>query len=420
MIVSGKVKLLRGGAAIAELGAGELIGEIALLAGGAHPYGATAEAATTLIALPTASALGAIAQSPKFATGLAQTAADRALQLAAAGTTSASAASAASTASAAATASGASAAPAADPGVQGRSPAREREGLPSQNAPASPSRAMPTGGVATPPSTPASDSLLPDSLLGDAALPPWEAAKQAAAEPQPEADKSIPKPEAFWKKSIKCPVCDASFQSLQVRDQFVEIASRDSDLYEHHKGINLLHYAVVVCPSCFFAALPDDFGRVFQNERDAIQKALVPVRPKVKLDFTDREYRTAAHAQASFELAILCYGQRLKSYRKVAGMYHRLAWIARAAGQAEVEKRHLAIARDGYRSALEKREVDEPRVELTVMYLVADISRRLDDTAEAGKWVGQVLQHPQIGSNKMIAGLARDLHQDLRSARAKA
>ena len=129
---------------------------------------------------------------------------------------------------------------------------------------------------------------------------------------------------------------------------------------------------------------------------------------------------TAAHAQASFELAILSYGQRLKSYRKVAGMYHRLAWIARSASQPEIEKRHLAVARDGYRSALEKREVEEPRVELTVMYLVADISRRLDDTTEAGKWVTQVLQHPQVGSNKMIGNLARELHQELRTARSKA
>jgi uncharacterized protein (DUF2225 family) len=409
VIVSGKVRLVRAGSTIAEIGAGELLGELALLSGAPQPYGAVAEAASTLIAVPGATALGAIAQSPKFATGLAQTAADRAIQLTAAG----------------------AGAPSAEPvGVQGQSPAGSarheaavqaaemaRQGMePSQIAPASASSAMPTGGVAEPPST-----LLGESLLGDAALPPWEAAKQAAAEGKtPDSvDKSIPKPEAFWKKSFKCPICDASFQSLQVRDQFVEVSGRDSDLYDHHKGINLLHYAVVVCPSCFFAALPDDFPRVYQNEREAIQKALAPIRPKVKIDFTDREYRTAAHAQASFELAILSYGQRLKSYRKVAGMYHRLAWLARAAGQPEIEKRQLAVARDGYRSALEKREIDEPRVELTVMYLVADISRRLDDTTEAGKWVGQVLQHPQIGSNKMIAGLARDLHQDLRTLRAK-
>jgi uncharacterized protein (DUF2225 family) len=407
VIVSGKVRLIRGGTAIGEIGAGELLGEIALLSGGVQPYGAVAEAAATLIALPAATALGAISQSPRFATGLAQTSADRALQLAAA-----------------APAGGAGN---VSTGVGGSTPAQGRSAAASMEPPAEPSRssasataarAAPAGrDAAVPPST-----LLGNSLLGDAALPPWEAAKQAAAEGQPSAavDKSIPRPEAFWKKSFKCPICDVTFPALQVRDQFVEVASRDSDLFEHHRGINLLHYTVVVCPNCFFAALPDDFARVFQNEREAIERALAPVRPKVKIDFSEREYRTAAHAQASFELAILSYGQRRASYRKVAGMYHRLAWIARAVGQTELEKRHLAVARDGYRSALEKREVEEPRVELTVLYLVADVSRRLDDTTEAGKWVAQVLQHPQLGSNKMIGGLARDLHQDLRSARSKA
>lgn len=387
VVVSGKLRLTRGGAALGEIGAGELLGEIALLVGGAHPYGAVAEAEATLIALPGSTALGAMGQSVKFAHGLAQTVADRALQLASVtGATSPGKVSAQASA-----------------GVLARTPARASEGpAPREEEPAS-----------------ASSSLLGDSLLGEAALPPWEMAAKQAAEAKPE-DKSIPKPEAFWKKGFKCPICDTSFQALQVRDQFVDVATRDSDLYEHHRGINLLHYTLIVCPSCFFAALPDDFPRVFQNERDPIQKALAPLKPRVKLDFSDREYRTAAHAQASFELAILSYGQRLKSYRKVAGMYHRLAWIARGAGQREIEKRHLAIARDGYRSALEKREVDEPRVELTVMYLVADISRRLDDTVEAGKWVGQVLQHPQIGSSKMIARLARELHQELRTARARA
>jgi uncharacterized protein (DUF2225 family) len=406
VIVSGRVRLVRGGAAIGEIGAGELLGEIALLSGGVQPYGAVAEAAATLIALPGATALGAISQSPKFATGLAQTSADRALQLAAAAADAGNAPPGAGGGSAAGQGRGAAAG----------APAAAEPPRPTASS-AGPARSAPAPNEPTPPSTP-----LGDSLLGDAALPPWEAARQATAEGTAPAavDRSIPRPEAFWKKSFKCPICDLAFPVLQVRDQFVEVAGRDSDLFEQHRGINLLHYAVVVCPKCFFAALPDDFGRVFQNEREAIERALAPVRPKVKIDFSEREYRTAAHAQASFELAILSYGQRRASYRKVAGMYHRLAWLARAAGQSELEKRHLAIARDGYRSALEKREVDEPRVELTVLYLVADVSRRLDDTTEAGKWVSQVLQHPQLGSNKMIGGLARELHQELRSARAKA
>jgi uncharacterized protein (DUF2225 family) len=400
VVVSGRVRLARGGATVADLGAGELFGEVALLAGGGQPYEAVAQIATTLIAVPAAAALGAIGQSAKFAQGLAQTAADRALQLAAAAPSPAQ--------------------PATVPAHPGEAPATgEAE---PRSAPPRP------GGTRHPaPGTPPPAAAEPGTgeaglLLGDAlAVPPWEAARQAAqaaAEGKGPIDKAIARPEAFWKKGFKCPLCDFPFQMLQVRDQFVEVGSRDSDFYERHRGINTLHYQVVVCPHCYFAALPDDFGRVFSNEREAIERALAPIRRRIgHLDFSDREYRTAQHAQASFELAIVCYSQRRNSYRKVAGFYHRLAWLARAAGQDELERRHLAVARDGYASALERREAEDPRVELTVMYLIADISRRIGDLEAAGKWIGQVLQHPQIERHKMIAGLARELHLDLRAGR---
>ncbi|HEY3081956.1 MAG TPA: DUF2225 domain-containing protein [Chloroflexota bacterium] len=381
VVVSGRVRLVRGGTTVAELGAGELLGEVALLAGGSHPYEAIAQAATTLLAIPAAAAIGAIGQSAKFAQGLAQTAADRALQLAAAGPPPAGA-------------------------------AETPDAPPAEAAPSASDAGVPA----------AAPLLAAGLLLGEAlALPPWEADRQAAkaaAEGKPTIDKAVPRPEAFWKKSYKCPLCDFPFPMLQVRDQFVEIASRDSDLYERHRGINVLHYAVVACPHCYFAAMPDDFGRVFANEREAIERALAPIRTRIgHLDFSDREFRTAQHAQASFELAIVCYSHRRNSYRKVAGFYHRLAWLARAAGQEEVERRHLAVARDGYVSALERREADDPRIELTVTYLIADLSRRVGDTAEAGKWVGQVLQHPQVERHKLIADLARDLHLELRAGR---
>ena len=43
-------------------------------------------------------------------------------------------------------------------------------------------------------------------------------------------------------------------------------------------------------------------------------------------------------------------------YRKVAGLYHRLAWLARAAGNAEREKACLTTARAGYQSALDNNQ----------------------------------------------------------------
>jgi len=215
---------------------------------------------------------------------------------------------------------------------------------------------------------------------------------------------------------MKCPVCTRSFQVLQPRDNAVEVASRDSDLYEHHRAINAMHYAIPVCPACYYAAYPDDFNQVLSTEVTALKAVLDGVRAKMRaLDFSG--YRDASHARAAFELGILCYGARRPQYRKIAGLYHRLAWLARAAANAEREKAYLTTARAGYQSALDNNQVDDARTELLLSYLVADLSRRIGDLAEASRWATLTLQHPQIGRHKMVNDLAQQLRQDLRTAR---
>jgi uncharacterized protein (DUF2225 family) len=216
---------------------------------------------------------------------------------------------------------------------------------------------------------------------------------------------------------MKCPICGKSFQHLQPRDNVVEVAKRDADLYEHHRGINTMHYGIPVCPSCFFASYPDDFNQLLSTEVATVKTALDAVKARVSgTDFTG--FRDGSQARASFELAILCYGARRPAYRKVAGLYHRLAWLAREAGNAERELAYLKTARAGYQSALDNNQVDDARTELLLTYLIGELFRRLGDTAEAAKWTSLALGHPQIGHHKMINDLAQDLRAELRRARA--
>jgi len=104
-------------------------------------------------------------------------------------------------------------------------------------------------------------------------------------------------------------------------------------------------------------------------------------------------------------------------YRKVAGLYHRLAWLARAGGNVDAEKAYLTTARAGYKSALDNNHVEDARTELLLIYLLGELSRRLGDTTEATRWASNVLGHPQIGAHKMINDLAQNLRTELRAAR---
>src|SRR5205823_803546 len=81
VVVSGRVELRRDGAAIAELGPGELLGEVALLGGAPQPYEAVAMVSTTLLVLPAEAVGPLLTGAGAFPLGLAQTLADRATQL---------------------------------------------------------------------------------------------------------------------------------------------------------------------------------------------------------------------------------------------------------------------------------------------------------------------------------------------------
>ncbi|TAK21168.1 MAG: DUF2225 domain-containing protein [Chloroflexota bacterium] len=398
VVASGRIELRYEGLPIAECGPGDLVGEIGALNGGGHSYVAIATATATLLALPVAVIPEAIERSSRFALGLAQTCADRARQIADAMS--------------------------ATPGYETIATSEDVNGGTPPNPLSSGSSlfgpSMPIPDAETTQNLPAPDGTpVASSLLDDSFLPPWEADRRAAERAQTAnaaIDKSIPRPEAFWAKSFTCPICSGRFQAQTPRDQFIEIASRDSDLMEVHRGINLLHYAVNVCPTCFFAAFPEDFSRVPEAERTAIEQSLSPLRPRVAAnDFS--LYRDARLAQVSFELAIVCYGPRRGSYRKVAGLYHRLAWLARQSGDAGRESRFLETAMRGYITVLEKGQVDEPRTEITMTYLVAELARRNGDTPTASRWISQLLQDPRLSGHKMIADLARDLRQNLRATR---
>lgn len=130
-----------------------------------------------------------------------------------------------------------------------------------------------------------------------------------------------------------------------------------------------------------------------------------------------RGLRDHATAMSSYRLAILCYQQREVEARKLAGLYHRLAWLARTAGERTLEQEYLTQARDAYRAALDQRPPLEGRAEAMSMYLLADISSRLGDAAEAVRWLEAAAQHPEI--DKTLARAVQDLRQTLRD-RARA
>jgi hypothetical protein len=71
-----------------------------------------------------------------------------------------------------------------------------------------------------------------------------------------------------------------------------------------------LVYAVTVCPSCYFAAYPQDFDEVEEEAVGKLQQSIDRRKEEVGLLFKDlnfSEYRRLEEGTASYFLAIACY-----------------------------------------------------------------------------------------------------------------
>jgi uncharacterized protein (DUF2225 family) len=367
---------------LGTLGPGEIFGAETLAN---LPAGTTAVAKedVTLLVLDPRTVLELMVRRPRFGLGLLQTICDRVAfleRLAAAGTVLA-----------------APEPPSMPPASQRMAPPR------SVYTPHAPRSATPTARTthgSAPPRTPPRGT-------------PMSAANDNSADP---AASPAELPKEFWTKRITCPVCAAEFDALHLRTEAIRLKGRDSDFCEHYHGYNPLYYAIYVCPECFYAAYPDDFGRLSSKEAVAMGSALAEIiEGGEQYDF--HGLRDHAAAVSSYRLALLCYRQREAEPRKLAGLYHRLAWLARTAGDSAQEKEHLAQAREVYRAALDQRPPLEGRAEAMAMYLLADISSRLGDAAEAMRWLEAAAKHPELDEN--LARTIQDLRQTLRE-RARA
>ncbi|MBM4419872.1 MAG: DUF2225 domain-containing protein [Chloroflexi bacterium] len=88
--------------------------------------------------------------------------------------------------------------------------------------------------------------------------------------------------------------------------------------------------------------------------------------------------------------------------------------IARCAIAAR-ERAYLGTARGGYIASVEKGEADSPRRDITLHYLVADLSKRIGDNAEASRWARLTMAHSQFSAAKAIAQATQTLRDELRA-----
>jgi CRP-like cAMP-binding protein/uncharacterized protein (DUF2225 family) len=237
-----------------------------------------------------------------------------------------------------------------------------------------------------------------------------------AARPGPPRERPPPPfdRQLFAARGLTCPVSGTRFSTLAVRPDAVKVSSRETDFHELYDGPSPLHYLIQVCPSCLFAAYPDDFATLPPAELGAIQ-AQTPLRQQLAAGRDLAGERSVEDAALAFRLAIDCYTLRAPNPQRLGGLHHRLAWLARERGDPSNEQRYLAEALQLYLAGMPAAQPADPTGGLMLLYTVGELQLRLGNPVEAVRWLHQASQHPAFRGQAEIQRLTRDRWTEARS-----
>lgn len=212
----------------------------------------------------------------------------------------------------------------------------------------------------------------------------------------------------FFPRDYSCPVCMASFSSLSVRSSSVNVVRRETDFHTVYRGINPLHYSIVVCPSCEYAAPSQRFSDPLQSEQvQELSRALMQLKIYDRPDYCmERDVYTALQC---FRLAVRSAQLKKASKGELAGLLLSTAWIADEAGESDLE---LAYRREALKCYIEAYNHESAVIgnlsDLQVGYLIGELFRRDGDLDEAITWFSKVVFHPDIKKHPSVEKGARD------------
>ena len=231
-----------------------------------------------------------------------------------------------------------------------------------------------------------------------------EKKESRTAEVQKAQVKEIQEEYLLFDKTYTCPVCDFEFKSKMVRTGKAKLVSADTDLRPKYQGIDPLKYDAILCPKCGYASLNRYFNFVMSSQAKMIKENIsstyryVPEGEKVYtydeaitrhkmalLNTIVKRGKTSERAYTCLKIAWLFRGKREEMMK---GEYKK----EEVEALLEEEKEFLQNAHRGFVAAFSKEDFPMCGMdEYTVMYMVAELARRIGNQEEAKRWVSKVL-----------------------------
>ena len=210
--------------------------------------------------------------------------------------------------------------------------------------------------------------------------------------------------EALYSKKMTCPICSKQFSSMKAKVNSCKVEKKDEDFCIHYADLNPMYYEVFVCPFCGYSASENTFSEIGETEVKLLRNAFSG--RQVNRSFCTE--RSLDDAIAALKLAIYTAELRKAKASVLAGLCLKLAWLFRFAGDKQ-EAVFLNYALKNYLEAFDKEELPIGNLnEISVMYLLGELSRRVGKLNDAIVWFGKAVASPERAANPRIERMARE------------
>jgi len=223
----------------------------------------------------------------------------------------------------------------------------------------------------------------------------------------------------FYEKKVECLCCSKSFPTTKIRSKLVKVESTDTDFCPTYSEstVPAFYYNVFVCEHCGFS-FTEDFSRYFSP---GTKEQLLE---QISTKWVKRSYhheRSLSQALETYKLAFVCGTIKKEKFVTLAGLALRIAWIYRKLQNDAQEQRFLNMARDLYIESYSTEDYASTQMSDTrVIYMIAELSRRIDDLEMATRYYSKIIESQRVGGEAKLIEMAKEQWQLVREEREKA
>jgi len=222
--------------------------------------------------------------------------------------------------------------------------------------------------------------------------------------------------DALYDKHFTCPVCKNHFASKQVKKKYIKVIERDTDLMVRYDGENPMIYSVVVCSKCGYSNLSSKFEELSFKKKQIYEEDLRRIWKEK--NYSDE--RTLKEGIETFKMLLFCEDLIQSKLYEKAGTLLKISWLYRMLNNEKEERKYQMIAIEFYKESYQSEDLSRGAVnDVTVNYLIAELSYRLNDLQTAIKWMSSLITNPSLKNHPQIDKLARARWLEIKAEKDK-